>query len=96
MTRIIYMDKCGIDADYRGEERYSKLSLACAGSEEEKKINDAIEEITPQFSIQPQIYTSKTSDGRKIIIIEYHDDYDRDAGTIFEKIMKKLDIKECS
>jgi len=45
-------DKCGIDADYRGEERYSKRSLACANSEEEKQINDAIKEITPQFSIQ--------------------------------------------
>lgn len=90
------MTKCGIDAEYRGEERYSKLSLACANSDEEKKINEAIDEIVPQFTIQPQIYTSNISDGRKVIIIEYHDDYDRDAGVVFEKLMKKLDIKECS
>ena len=91
------MNKCGtIDAEYRGEERYSKLSLAYANSDEEKQINDAIAEITPQFSIQPQIYTSNISGGRKVIIIEYHDDYDRDAGVVFEKLMKKLDIKECT
>lgn len=90
------MNKCGIDAEYRGEERYSKLSLAYANSEEEKQINDAIEEITSQFSLKPQIYTSQVSNGRSVIVIEYHDDYDRDAGVIFEKLMKKLDIKECN
>jgi len=90
------MDKCGIDAEYRGEERYSKLSLAYANAEEEKKINDAIEEASAMFAIKPQIYTSGISDGRKVIVVEYHDDYDRDAGEVFEKIMKKLDIKECS
>lgn len=90
------MNKCGIDAEYRGEERYSKLSLAYANSEEEKQINDAIEEITSQFSLKPQIYTSQVSNGRNVIVIEYHDDYDRDAGVIFEKLMKKLDIKECN
>lgn len=90
------MNKCGIDAEHRGEERYSKLSLAYANSEEEKLINDAIAEITPQFSIVPQIYTSDISDGRKVIIIEYHDDYDRDAGVVFEKLMQKLNIKTCN
>lgn len=90
------MDKCSIDAEHRGEERYSKLSLAYANSDEEKRINEAIAEITPQYSLVPLIYTSKTSDGRKLIIIEYHDDYDRDAGAVFEKLMKKLDIKTCN
>lgn len=90
------MDKCSIDAEHRGEERYSKLSLAYANSDEEKRINDAIAEITPQFSLIPMIYTSKTCDGRKLIIIEYHDDYDRDAGAVFEQLMKKLDIKICN
>ncbi|PHR58890.1 MAG: hypothetical protein COA44_01735 [Arcobacter sp.] len=90
------MNKCGIDAEYRGEERYSKLSLAYANAEEEKKINDAFDEVTSKYTIQPQTYISDITDGRKVLVIEYHDDYDRDAGTIFEEIMKKLDIKECS
>jgi len=89
------MDKCGIDAEYRGEERYSKLSLAYANGDEEKKVNDAIEEAISKFAIQPQIYSSNINDGRKVIVIEYHDDYNRDTGKIFEQIMKKLDIKEC-
>ena len=89
------MAKCGIDAEYRAEERYSKLSIAYGSKDEEKQINDAIKEITEQFSITPQIYSSEISNGRKVIIIEYHDDFDRDAGVIFETLMKRLDIKEC-
>lgn len=90
------MAKCGIDAEYRGEERYSKLSIAFGTQEEEKIVNEAIEGIISQYKIQPNIYSSTISNGRKAIIIEYHDDYDRDAGVIFEKLMKILDIKECS
>ncbi len=89
------MAKCGIDAEYRGEERYSKLSIAFGTQEEENQVNAAIKEITSKFKIQPQIYSSDISNGRKAIIIEYHDDYDRDAGIIFERLMKTLDIKEC-
>jgi len=89
------MTKCGFDAEYRGEERYSKLSIAFGTQDEEDQLNKAIDDITTQYKLQPNIYSSKLSNGRKAIIIEYHDDYDRDAGVIFEKIMKTLDIKEC-
>ena len=34
------MAKCGIDAEYRGEERYSKLSIAF-GTQEEEKIKES-------------------------------------------------------
>lgn len=90
------MKKCSIDAEYRGEERYSKLSIAFGTEDEETRVNIAINEIISQFNIKPQIYSSDISDGRKAVVIEYHDDYDRDAGVIFEKIMKTLDIKECN
>ncbi len=90
------MKQCSIDAEYRGEERYSKLSLAYEGAEEKKKIDDAIQECTAMCtSLTPQVYTSESSNGRKLIVIEYHDDYDRDAGKVFEAIMKQLDIKVC-
>ncbi len=90
------MKQCSIDAEYRGEERYSKLSLAYADADEEKRINSAIEEATNKFpGVEPQIYTSKTVDGRKLIIIEYHDDYDREANQVFEILLKRLDITVC-
>ena len=89
------MGKPGMDAEYRGEERYSKLSIAFGTQEEEDRVNTAIKDITSEFKIQPQIYSSDISNGRKAIIIEYHDDYDRDAGVIFERLMKTLDITEC-
>jgi len=89
------MAKCGIDAEYRGEERYSKLSIAFGTQEEEDRVNTAIKDITSQYKLQPHIYSSDISNGRKAIIIEYHDDYDRDAGAVFERLMKTLDITEC-
>ncbi len=86
---------CTIDAEYKGEERYSKLSLAYATEEECQQINDAIKEITPSCSLTPSIYNSDVSGGRKVIVIEYHDDYDREAGDVFEKLMTKLGIDKC-
>ena len=84
--------KCSIDAEYKGEERYSKLSLAYTTPEDEIKINKIIKETTPEFELTPEIYTSNLSNGKKVIVIEYHDDYDRAAGKVFEKILKILDI----
>ncbi|NOQ31237.1 MAG: hypothetical protein GQ570_08955 [Helicobacteraceae bacterium] len=84
-----------MDAEYHGEERYSKLSIAYTGTEEEAAINTAIEVCSKGCSIMPNIYGCDISNGRKVIVIEYQDDYDREAGDVFEKILKHLDIKLC-
>lgn len=90
------MPTCSMDAEYKGEERYSKLSLAYGTEEERQLIEKAISDITTQYDLTPQIYVSDIANGRKVLVIEYHDDYDRTAGAIFEKMMKQLGIKECS
>lgn len=90
------MSNCSIDAEYKGEERYSKLSLAYATEDERARIEKAIAEITPDHNLTPSIYVSDISDGRKVLVIEYHDDYDREAGKIFERIMKALGITSCN
>lgn len=64
--------------------------LAHANSNEEKKTDYDIEDVTSKYDIKSQIYISNISDGRRVIVIEYHDSYDRDAGKVFEQIIKKL------
>ena len=90
------MKTCSIDAEYKGEERYSKLALAFGNEEERARIEKAISDITPACSLTPNIYTSDIANNRKVVVIEYHDDYDREAGTIFEKLMKALNITSCT
>ena len=84
-----------IDAEYKGEERYTKISLAYSNEEQLAEINSALETVLKGCTLDHNSYTSDISDGRKIIVTEFHDDYDREGGVILEKLMKILDIKEC-
>jgi len=85
-----------IDAEFRSEERFSRLSLAYKGQNEKKQVTSCIEKIIAKHKMQPETYTTSISKGREVLVIEYHDDMDRKAGDIFEEMMKALDIKECS
>jgi len=84
-----------IDAEFRSEERFSKLSLAYEGDEEKSKVHTCVEKITAKHKMKPETYTCSLSSGREVLVIEYHDDMDREAGEIFEEIMKSLEITEC-
>jgi hypothetical protein len=78
-----------IDADYKGEERYTKISLAYDTEEQYKEINAALAQIHEEHKLDRNVYLTEN------IVIEYHDDYDREAGAIFEKLMKMLNIEQC-
>ncbi len=84
-----------IDAEFRSEERFTKLSLAYEGKEEGQLVCSTIERITAKYTIQPETYTCNISNGREVLVIEYQDDVDREAGEIFEEIMRELGIKRC-
>ncbi len=84
-----------IDAEFRSEERFSRLALAYEGDEEKEKVNSCIDKITSKYSLKPEIHSTPISHGREVIVIEYHDDMDREAGEIFEEIIKTLNIKVC-
>ena len=84
-----------IDAQFRSEERYAKLSIAYEGKDESSLVCSVVDEIIAKYKIQPQTYTCNVSDGKDVLVIEYHDDADREAGAIFEEIMKTLNILEC-
>lgn len=89
------MPVCSIFADHKSEERYSKLSLAYTSEEEKQLIEEAIAACTPLCSVKPNIYSGAVTDGKRMVTIEYHDDCDREGGSVFEAIIKKLGIEEC-
>lgn len=89
------MSKCNMDAEFHGEERFFKLSIAYTTHEEQEEIEKALKEVSKDSELIPNVYTSDISNGRKVMVIEYHDDFDRESGTIFEALLKKLDITTC-
>ncbi len=84
-----------IDAEYKGEERYTKISLAYSNDEQLGQINSALETVLKNCDLDYNSYTCAISGGRHVIVTEFHDDYDREGGIILSKLMKMLDIKEC-
>jgi hypothetical protein len=84
-----------IDAEFRSEEKFTKLSIAYEGIEESKLVCDTVDKIIAKYKVQPESYTCNISHGREVLVIEYQDDLDRESGPIFEEIIKALDIKTC-
>ena len=84
-----------IDAEFRSEERFSRLSLAFCNKEEREKIVSQVEKIINKYPLTPDIHFSDVADGKAVMVIEYHDDNNREAGEIFEEIIKTLNIKSC-
>ena len=84
-----------IDAEHKSEERYSKLSIAYETQEEEEKVVTATNQVIEHHTIKPEIYTSALTGNKKVLVIEYHDDCDREAGAIFDDILQKLSITRC-
>jgi len=85
-----------IDAEFRSEERFSRLALGYDSQSEKESVYSEVEKHTKICSLKPEMYTTKVSSGKEVLIIEYHDDSCREAGPIFEEIVKSLNIKECS
>lgn len=84
-----------IDAEFRSEEKFAKLSLAYEGDVEKETVCSCVDAIVAKHDIKPETYTCGISHGREVLVIEYHEDVEREAGDIFEEILKALDIKKC-
>ncbi|MDD5156806.1 hypothetical protein [Sulfurimonas sp.] len=85
-----------IDAEFRSEEKFVKLSIAYRGEEESKLVCSTIDSIVAKHTLKPEMYTCSISNGREVLVIEYHNDPNREAGAIFEEIMKTLNIDKCN
>ena len=85
-----------IDAEFRSEERFSRLALAYETEKEKQQINGCINTIIAKHAIKPEIHMTKVSNGKEVLVIEYHDDTSREAGAIFEEMMHALNIRVCN
>ena len=85
-----------IDAEVRSEEKFSRLSLAYESEDEKQKVTECINEHTSKHSMKPEMYTTKVANGKEVLVVEYHEDNNRESGDIFEGILCSLDIKECN
>lgn len=85
-----------IDAEVRSEERFSRLSLAYESPQEKQKVTECITEMTKKYTMTPEIHTTHVSNGKEVLVVEYHDDTCREAGKIFEEILCSLDIRCCN
>jgi hypothetical protein len=84
-----------IDAEFRSEEKFLRLSLAYEGVDEKREVASCVEKIIANYKMRPETYTTSISKGREVLVLEYSDDNNREVGAIFEEIMKALKIKEC-
>lgn len=84
-----------IDAEVRSEEKFSKLSLAYEGEEEGALVCSTIDPIIAKYDATPETYTCNISKGKEVLVIEYQDDINREAGAVFEEIMRALNISKC-
>ena len=89
------MDNQNIDAIHHSEERYSSLTLIAYSLEQRDNIKEILKkEISPS---NESIYISESEvDEILEITVEFHDDYDKKSGVIFNRILDCLNIKECS
>jgi len=83
-----------LNAEYRSEERFSKLSIAYENEEEKKRVISNVEAIIAKHEMKPETYTTAVSNGKEVLVIEYPDDVARESGAIFEEMIKVLEIKE--
>ncbi len=85
-----------IDTEFRSEERFARLSIAYDTAEEKECVNSHVDSIIAKYTHKPEeIYTTKVTNGKEVLVIEYHDS-NRETGDIFEDIMKSLNITCCS
>lgn len=81
-----------MDAKVRSEEKFVKLSIAYEGKEEAELVCSTVDKIISKYDIKPEMYTCNLSNKKDVVVIEYHDDVEREAGNIFEEIIKALNI----
>ncbi len=87
-----------IKAHHRREERYEGMQLVYGTDEAAKEaILAAIEAVKEEMKIGPKVY--ENCDSRQpekcAIYMEFEDEYDREGGEFFERVMRRLNIPCC-
>ncbi len=81
-----------LDAEFRSEEKFSRLSIAYDNENEKQKVNQQIDIIISKYTIKPEVYVTGVSNGKEVLVIEYGEDINRESGAIFEEMIQALEI----
>jgi len=84
-----------IGAIHHSEERYSSLTLIAYSLEQRERIQGVINHEIKNESENINISESEVDEILETTV-EFHDDYDKKSGAVFNNILKSLDIKECN
>jgi hypothetical protein len=84
-----------IKAIHHSEERYSSLTLIAYSKEQREQIRKVVAEKLAGVKEEIDVSESEVDDILETTI-EFHDDYDKKSGVIYDKILKALNIDECS
>lgn len=88
-----------IKAYFRREERYEGLQLVFGTDESAKAaILAAIKTLEAETDIHPKVMENcnVAHPEKCAIYLEFEDDYDREGGDFFERLLRKLGIEHCS
>ena len=83
-----------IGAIHHSEERYASLTLIAYSTEQRDQIKYVLDKQNPEKDENINITESEV-DNILETTIEFHDDYDKKSGAVFNKIMDSLNIDEC-
>ncbi len=84
-----------ITAIHSREERYAKLELLYRSPKERESILDVIEKTPLPKGSNIEVSDTVEESGNGIVSVEFHDDYDKEAGPLFDTIIKRLGIDRC-
>lgn len=87
-----------IKAHFRREERYEGLQLVFGTDENAKTaILKAIDELKTETGLSPNVMENcdAAHPEKCALYLEFEDDYDREGGEFFERLMRKLNIDCC-
>ncbi len=84
-----------INAEVRSEEMFVRLSIAFNTDEEKKCVVNTVDAILKKHKLDKDadIHFTSSSD-KTIMVIEFHEDRNREPGEVFEEIIKTLNV-EC-
>ena len=83
-----------IDAEFRREEKYQRLSIAYTELEEEVLVGSTVDIILEKCEMEAETYITSIKNGKEVLVIEYHDCATRNCSLIFDEIIKTLNITE--
>jgi len=89
------MNGACIKAYHEMEERYARLVIEYFTLEQKELIFHATNDLIKELKSYPSQTMQPKGEFQGEFTLEFNDDYDKEAGVFFEKIIQKLNINKC-